>query len=455
MSNAQNEVDAILGRVDSALKDNLVPVEIFNNDAVHRAEMERIFAKCWIFVAHESEIPNAGDYVSRSIGLDPVIVTRGRDGAINVVSPFCRHRGTEVCQNDSGNAAFFKCPYHGWTYDLDGTFKGAPAAKELYGRPIDKEKWSLAKAPKVEVRNGFIFACLDQDGPSLEEYLGGGGWMWDLIFGLHPKGMRVAGPPDRYRVRANWKTAAENFSGDVYHLMTLHWSTQELNISEGLQFSAHIANNYEMDNGHNFVGHSWTKVIHPGFILWGYPEEIHQHFDLSALDETQLEVITHVPPTVGTIFPNLSFIRFAASKGPLAEGFPMSVVTSVRQWQPVGPDEMELWSWQMVWDFMSPEEVELSTDIGQYAFGSAGIFEQDDTMAWEGVPKMAAAPWASKAAPLLHFDQGNNGGASEPIPFDAPGTRTPTAMNERRQLAFYRKWLDVMNGKVSTPAKKG
>src|SRR5918995_5414058 len=102
-------VAPILDRVEAALVDDLLPVEIFNDEAVFRAELEKIFTTCWVFVAHESEIPKAGDFVQRRIGLDPVVVTRDGKGGINVLSNYCRHRGSQVCQTDAGNSRFFKC----------------------------------------------------------------------------------------------------------------------------------------------------------------------------------------------------------------------------------------------------------------------------------------------------------------------------------------------------------
>ncbi|MFJ9381305.1 Rieske 2Fe-2S domain-containing protein [Streptomyces sp. NPDC101455] len=440
-----NGVDRILDRVEASLKEDLLPVEIFNDEAVFRAELEQIFTKCWVFVAHESEIPKAGDFVQRRIGLDPVIVTRDGKGGINVLSNYCRHRGTQVCQTDSGNSRFFKCPYHGWTYSNDGDLVGTPHLHDAYGERPDPKAWGLMRAPQVATRQGFVFASLAPEGPSLDEYLGGAGWMLDLIAGLHPDGMRVTGPPDRYKVKANWKSAAENFSGDGYHVDHLHWSTQQIHVSQGLEGGCAFGRAYEFPGGHNFLGHAWTKLIHPGFVLWGYPPGITEHFDLSGLDEAQLHVVTHEPPTVGTIFPNLSFIRFLT---PAVPGGPMSVVTSFRQWQPLGPGEIELWSWQFVWDFMSEEEAREAYVTGQFTFGSAGIFEQDDTVAWEGIPRAAASPWMRQAGMRFHFQQGNNSAVDQsPDPaWTGPGIKRNTGYGEHNQLAFYRHWLSVMRG---------
>jgi N,N-dimethyl phenylurea N-demethylase alpha subunit len=435
--------DPVLDRMARALDDDLVPVEIFNDEALFRAEMDRIFTTSWVFVAHESEIPKPGDFVQRRIGLDPVIVTRDGKGGVNVLSNYCRHRGTQVCQTDAGNSRFFKCSYHGWTYSNNGDLVGTPHMNDAYGQRLDAKEWGLLRAPRVATRSGFVFASLAQEGPSLDEYLGGAGWMLDLIVGLHPGGMRVAGPPERYKLRADWKTAAENFVGDAYHVDTLHWSIQEVHMVQGLASNAETGRYYQFDGGHGFIGHPLTKTIDPGYVLWGYPPEITEQFDLSGLDDVQLRVVNHEPPTVGNIFPNLGFIRVNLPKLP---GGPMTVMTSFRQFQPIGPGELELWNWQFVWDFQSEDEAQDYAVNGQFAFGSAGIVEQDDTVAWEGPPKAAQSPWARKAGMAFHFQQGNNSAVDQsPDPtWAGPGIKRNSAYGEHNQLHFYRHWLKVM-----------
>lgn len=443
-------LNELLDRVEASLEDQLLPVEIFNDQEVFQAEIDKIFTDSWVFVAHESEIPKKGDFVQRRIGTDPVIVTRGGKGEINILSNYCRHRGTQICQTDRGNSRFFKCPYHGWTYNNSGQLVGTPHMHDGYGERLDPDEWALLRAPKVGVRQGFIFASLSENVPDLDEYLGGAGWMLDAMVGLHPDGMKVAGPPDRYKVKTDWKSAAENFSGDVYHLDVLHWGTQEIGVSQGLENSCEIGRAYQFGNGHNFMGHAWTKAIHPGFTFGGYPDHIKEQFDTSWMDEAQLHMATHEPPTVGTIFPNLSVIRFAT---PAVPGGPISVVTSFRQWQPIGPGQIELWSWQFVWDFQSEEEAQEVYTTGQYVFGSAGLFEQDDTVAWEGIPRAAASPWARKAGMEFNFQQGRNSQVDQkPTPgWAGPGQRLPTGYGEHNQKEFYRHWLKVMRGEPWSP----
>ena len=181
-------------------------------------------------------------------------------------------------------------------------------------------------------------------------------------------------------------------------------------------------------------------------------DEIKAQFDTSDLDEAQLHMVHHEPPTVGTIFPNLSMIRFAT---PAIPGGPISVVTSFRQWQPVGPGQIELWSWQFVWNFQDEESAQQDYVTGQFVFGSAGIFEQDDTVAWEGIPRAAASPWACKSGMSFNFQQGNRSQVDqEPREgWTGPGRLRPTGYGEHNQLEFYRHWLKVMREEPWQPSE--
>jgi N,N-dimethyl phenylurea N-demethylase alpha subunit len=440
------QLDELLTRVETALADDLVPVEIFNDVEVFDAELERIFTASWVFVAHESEIPNAGDFVQRRIGLDPVIVTRDGEGGINVLSNFCRHRGAQVCQTDRGNSRFFKCMYHGWTYANNGDLVGTPMLRRAYGQPLDKREWGLLRAPRVASRSGFIFASLSSDVPPLDDYLGGAGWMLDAIVGLHPKGMRVAFPPDRYHIKANWKTAAENFTGDVYHVPSLHGSLKEIGLVPGAGIGTEFGRPIEFENGHSFLCLALTAGVDPSMEFSGYSPEIKDNFDLSGLDDVQIDLLRHDSPSVGTIFPNLSFIRSGVKD---VSGV-RSVWTSFRQWQPVGPGELEVWSWQLVWSFQDDESALRDALNGQMQMGSAGIAEQDDAVAWEGARRAGASRWARQARMAFHFQQGNNSEVDQsPDPaWKGPGTRRLTGYGEHNQLHFYRHWLRVMQGRA-------
>ncbi len=445
MSMGPGGLDKLLERVDASLDEGLLPAEVFNDEAVFQAEMERIFARTWVFVAHESEIANNGDYVLRRIGTDPVIVARDDSGQIRVMSNYCRHRGAQVCQSDHGNTSHFRCPYHGWSFKNDGDWAGAPHAKQAYGGPLDARAWGLLRAPRVDTHQGFIFASLAADGPDLKAFLGGAAWVLDAICGLHPGGMRVVGAPERTRVRADWKSAAENFAGDAYHIDTLHFGNEMVDYIQGLRENNDMANPLLLENGHGFLCHSFVEMMGPFGEYSAYPPDIRARFDVSGLDPVQQEMVRDRPPSVGNIFPNLGFIRFP---GTTVAGQPPSVFTSFRQWQPVAPGVMELWSWQFTWSFLSDEESRPAYAAGQYNFSSAGLFEQDDTVAWEGAPKVAQSVWNRKAGTRFNYQQGVGALRREPDPhWKGPGRFYRKAYGELGQRGFYAQWIAMMRQK--------
>src|SRR5581483_5868148 len=113
--------------------DGLVSARIFADPGVYRREIEQLFPRCWLFVAHGSEIPSSGDFVTRQMGADPVIVSRDAGGQPHVLLNVCRHRGRQVCNEDAGRTSHFRCGYHGWTYDSAGKLTGLPFANAYQG----------------------------------------------------------------------------------------------------------------------------------------------------------------------------------------------------------------------------------------------------------------------------------------------------------------------------------
>ncbi|MHB1851350.1 MAG: Rieske 2Fe-2S domain-containing protein, partial [Acidimicrobiales bacterium] len=126
------EIDRLLGRARSEMTEGRVPVEIFNSDVVFALEQERLFQRAWLFLAHESELPDPGDYVLRSLAGNSVIVSRDESGHIGCFLNMCRHRGNQVCKASEGNASHFRCSYHGWTYANDGKLIGVPHVRRVY-----------------------------------------------------------------------------------------------------------------------------------------------------------------------------------------------------------------------------------------------------------------------------------------------------------------------------------
>ena len=192
----------------------------------------------------------------------------------------------------------------------------------------------LLRAPKVESLFGFIFASLSEDVPPLREYLGDAVWAFEAVVNLHPDGMEVLAQPEVFTVKADWKNGAENFAGDAYHVGTTHYSNTLSGFIPGLNNVSVVAHGYDFGNGNSFIGHSIADLIAPQFTMWGYPPEVRDLFDLDRLDDVQREMIENRPPTIGTFFPNFSYLRFPQPANPGEMPIPF---TNIRVWQPVAP----------------------------------------------------------------------------------------------------------------------
>ena len=201
-----------------------VPYWIYRDQDIYAREQARIFAgPNWSYVALECEIPNPGDFKRSFVGDKPVIVTRGADGAVNVVANRCAHRGVQLCQEHLGNAKEFVCPYHQWTYDLEGKLIGVPFRRGLKGNggmPGDFDM-SANGLPRLRVatRHGVIFASFDAATPPFEDFLGAKmlGY-FDRVF--DGRALKVLGY-SRQRIPSNWKLMMENIK-DPYHASLLH-----------------------------------------------------------------------------------------------------------------------------------------------------------------------------------------------------------------------------------------
>ena len=202
------------------VQDDRIHASLYTDPRIFADEMDRIFHAGWVFVGHDSEIPRAGDYVTRTLGREPVIMVRGKDGGIAVLVNRCMHRGTMLCPADRGSVRTFACPYHGWTYDLSGELLGVPYPGG-YGS-FDKRAHGLARAARVASYRGFVFASLSPAGPTLAEHLGAATRLIDRSCDLAPdREVALTAGWVKHRCAANWKMLPENDS-DGYHLGFVH-----------------------------------------------------------------------------------------------------------------------------------------------------------------------------------------------------------------------------------------
>ncbi len=184
----------------------------YTDPEIYALELENIVTRNWIFAGHQSQLAAAGDYIVLNVANESAIVVRSNDGEIKAFANVCRHRGSIVCLESSGNQRKFECPYHGWMYDTDGNLIAARNMPEDF----DKTSYGLHKVA-VEIIQGLIFICFCDDPPSIE------GIRRDLdeplaVFGF--ENMKIAAQKT-YPVSANWKLAVENYQ-ECYHCATAH-----------------------------------------------------------------------------------------------------------------------------------------------------------------------------------------------------------------------------------------
>ena len=146
--------------------------EIFVAPEFHREELDKLFTRAWLFVGHESQIPNKRDFFVSRMGDESVILCRDTLGKVHVFLNSCRHRGMKVCRYESGNTSLFVCPYHSWSYTTDGKLQGVPLYRVLYEGNLDRAEWSLIETPKLEIYKGTVWASWDPAAPDFMTYLG-------------------------------------------------------------------------------------------------------------------------------------------------------------------------------------------------------------------------------------------------------------------------------------------
>lgn len=442
-----SRIHELLVTMEDDLDQGLIPLWVYNDAELYRLELERIFARNWVFVAHESEVPHRGDYVSRPIGEDPFIVVRGEDDKIRVLFDSCRHRGARLCTTDKGNTRHFQCPYHGWTYTTAGVLKGVPnKATAFVG--LDQSQWGLHEAPRVDSYRGLVFAALDADVMPLKEFLGDFCWYLDIHLGLTEGGMEVVGVPHRWHIDADWKSGSDNFAGDSYHTQSLHQSILHIGLSSRAAAGA--------SGGENDVhvtecsGHSSSiRRKDPGETsFWGYPPEVYEHFNADRMTEAQFDLAKRSVSHTGTVFPNLSLIHIGVTDDPAK---PMAAYLSFRQWQPKGPGKLEAWSWVLLPKEASAEYKARAYKAAVATFSPSGNFEQDDSLIWSGVSRAADTVFARSAKLRLNYQMGMPGVSTAKVMADwpGPGIVYDTNLEEGVQRTFFRHWHNALRRDAS------
>jgi phenylpropionate dioxygenase-like ring-hydroxylating dioxygenase large terminal subunit len=419
-----------------------VSARVFTDPEIYELEQRELFGKSWIAVGHQSEIPNAGDFVTRYIGEDPVIVSRDRDGQIQIMLNVCSHRGMGVCRAEMGNTRFFTCPYHGWRYDLGGHLVSVPAERSMYDDRLDRSRFTLQQA-RVETCGGIIFGNWDLDAPSLDDYLGPAALYLRLSFDRTNGGLVVAGPPARFTIEANWKLAADQFQGDAYHTAMLHRSMVEAGyvrqdpeaILSGINIGTPGGHHVRLLDFRSATTAETEDGAEPLEKLAGITPELAREAR-ERLSPADAELLSGLPPSTGNVFPNVFWFT---TRVPPADGGPNLGILSFRILVPRGPRHVEQMSWAM-YEKDAPPEMQgaLVRNLVQ-TFGTGGIWEQDDTEAWVAIQRSLRGPQARER--WFTYEACSPGYTDE-----LPGMTFRGVARDDCQWLAWQRYFDVMAG---------
>ena len=308
---------------DHLIQEDRVHRLIYTEADIFKAEMTRVYGAVWVYLGHESQIPNRDDFVRSYLGLRPIIVTRESSGKIRALYNRCTHRGSTICRTDSGSAKAFQCPYHGWTFLNSGKISGVPWP-DGYADDFSDSKFNLAQVPRVESYRGFIFGTLNPEAPSLIDYLGPVAKPIDEWLDRHPGGQVKLCNANRLKLNGNWKLVYDN-SADGYHVVFSHRSLLAMENrlldedEKGMAFYKDKPDDapmyvYYFGNGHHFKDKRGNVEDRPGG-LWAiegafpgmenYEADLRSRYGEKA--DTYLDLASSEPVNIN-VFPNLHIL---------------------------------------------------------------------------------------------------------------------------------------------------
>lgn len=425
MENGSPEGLVIDNRQDGLFRVNR---RAFTDPHILELERERVFAQCWIYAGHESEIPNPGDFRARRVAGRPVILVRGTDGQVRVLLNTCTHRGAQVCRERTGNARTFQCPYHAWTYNNQGELVGVPG-DEAYSEAFDRRELGLVSVPRMESYRGFVFVSFSPAVEGLVAYLAGAREYLDLVCDQSEKGVEIISGTQLYSMRANWKLLVEN-SIDGYHGLPTHKRYfLEFLPDTGVEVQGmRIAGTAKsLGNGHAVIENPelpFGRPVADWIPAWGEAkktelEEIHRKL-VNRFGVERAYKIAKVSRNL-LIFPNLIINDI------------MSV--TVRTFFPLAPDYMEITAWALAPQGESAENRALRLDNFLTFLGPGGFATPDDVDMLEscqrGYATVGEVQWSDISRGMQR--------------------KEPLATDELQMQVFWRRWNELITR--SRPAR--
>jgi phenylpropionate dioxygenase-like ring-hydroxylating dioxygenase large terminal subunit len=425
--------DAILALIE----DDRVHRDVYLSEEVYALEQRHFFANTWSYLGHASQVPQPGDYITQEIAGLPLVMVRQADGAIRVLYNRCAHKGTRLVSDASGNVGrHFRCPYHAWTYRLDGTPMGLPLKAGYDGTRLREceSGRGMTALRHVALHRDFVFVKPGDFGPDFESYFGDALRSIDNLVDRSPLGrIEIAGGCLRNVIRCNWKMYLENIN-DTVHPMSTHQSAvdaaqgqwgdhgegdpkpmameQILPFGAGYEFFDRMGGR-AYPNGHSVLGTRFS--IHSGYAqLPDYEAAMRAAHGA----ERAAEILERSPQNA-VLFPSLAL-----------KGSPQAI----RVIRPLGVDRtlIEAWSFRVAG---APELLfERSLSYNRLVFSPMSVVAHDDVHLFESIQRglrAAGNPWVSLQR---GFDPAELAGAT----IETNGT------NELLMRNQYRAWAHFM-----------
>lgn len=380
---------------------------VFTDPSILESERRNIFEKCWLYVGHESEVPNLGDFRARRVAGRPVVMVRGNDGALRVLLNTCTHRGAMVCRERQGNAKTFQCFYHAWTFDNEGTLVGVPG-EDAYGPGFERRELALKTPAHTDSYRGFVFINFDRNAPELLDYLAGAKEYLDIISDQgEPDGLEIVSGSQEYCFHANWKLLVEN-SIDGYHALTTHYRYfKELLPDIGIQ----LPDTYDrrvrggvarsLGNGHTVMESRTFRSL----------DEFQRQDWEARYGRSRADRMLHNNHNV-LIFPNLILIN---------------IWRTVRTFFPISPNEVEITAWALMPKGDTRETRRERIDNFLSFLGPGGFATPDDAEGLESCQR----GFANREVEWSDISRGM--------------TRAqPVATDELQMQTFWRRWNELM-----------
>jgi phenylpropionate dioxygenase-like ring-hydroxylating dioxygenase large terminal subunit len=430
---------------DALIKEDRVHGDVYTSSAIFEEEMSNIFHRGWVYVGHESEVPKPGDFQRRQIGRQPIIMVRDEKGLVKLFVNRCSHRANTICEDESGNAKFFRCAYHGWTYKTNGELIGVPY-QSGYDDSFRMEDFALRKIPRVSTYRGFVFGSLSSTGISLDEHLGKAKQEIDFFVDLSPEGeIDVSAGVQKYRYSGNWKLQMEN-AVDGYHVNFVHKSFIDLTekrTGENMMREAFSGNSTalvrDLGGGHSILDARYFRQSTPASsaVTAEVTASAQQYHDALRMAMPSPTTETEYTEAMAKNYGRERAREIINANGTHLGLFPslMLVNVHIRVIQPISVDETHVFYYPAFLKGV-PTEMNIARLRGhERIMGPAGGNAPDDIEMFERgqVGVMAQVdPWI----PLLRGKHRER--------YDPDGTRISQMTDELPQRVFWHQWKKVM-----------